>query len=194
MLSVSGLNLSSVQDFNHSHGVLPYSLYSCVNFFFISSYDVNFVNVNQCLAKSRSVIRKYSCISLKSFSGSSFCLSTKSSKLCKCVRVFVLSLPSNVACGKNTALSLNEGILSGEESGDEVGVLFLCGVGGEGGGEPHAPVSLCTAVAIACGIGMGWDFVVDFVVCDVVGLSVLDILEVSVGTDMGCFCLRLCIS
>ena len=108
-------------------------------------------------------------------------------KLCKCVRVFVLSLPSNVACGKNTALSLNEGILSGEESGDEVGVLFLCGDGGEGGGEPDAPVSLCTAVAIDCAIGMGWDFVV----CDVVGLSVL---EVSVGTDMGCFCLRLCIS
>ena len=103
---------------------------------------------------------------------------------------FVLSLPSSVACGKNIALSLNEGILSGEESGDKFGVLFLCGVGGEGGGEPDAPVSLCTAVAIACAIGMGWDFVV----CDVVGLSVLEVLEVSVGTDMGCFCLRLCIS
>ena len=75
----------------------------------------------------------------------------------------------------------------GEESGDEVGALFLCGVGGEGGGEPDAPVSLCTAVAIACAIGMGWDFVVDFVVCDVVGLSVLEVFEVSVGTDMGCF-------
>ena len=41
---------------------------------------------------------------------------------------------------------------------------------------------------------MGWDFVVDFDVCDVGGLSVLDVLEVSVGTDMGCFCLKLCIS
>ena len=99
---------------------------------------------------------------MKSFSRSSFCLSTKSSKLCKCVRVLVLSLPSNVAWGKNTALSLNEGILSGDELGDEVGVLFLCGVGGEGGGEPDAPVSFCIAVASACAIGMGWDFVVDF--------------------------------
>ena len=110
-----------------------------------------------------------------------------------CTR-FVLSLPSSVACGKNTALFLNEGILSGEESGDDVGVLFLCGVSGEGGGEPHAPVCLCTAVAIACAIGMGWDFVVDFVVCDVVDLSVLEVLEVPVGTDIRCFCLRLCIS
>ena len=66
MLYVSGQNLSSVQGFNHSHGVLPYSMYSCVNFFFISSYDANFVDVNHCLAKSQSVIRKYSCISLKS--------------------------------------------------------------------------------------------------------------------------------
>ena len=77
-----------------------------------------------------------------------------------------------MACGKNTALSHNEGILSGDESGDEVGVLFLCGVGGDGGGEPEVLVSLCTAVAIACAIGMGWDFVVDFVVCDDVGLSI----------------------
>ena len=89
---------------------------------------------------------------LKSFSGSSFCLSTKYSKICKCVQVLDLSLPSNVACRKNTALSLKEGILLGEESGDEVGVLFLCGVGGDGGGEPDAPVSLCIAVTIACAI------------------------------------------
>ena len=127
------------------------------------------------------------------FSGSSFCLSTKSSKLCKCVWVLVLSLPSNVAWGKNTAPFLNEGILSGEESGDDIGVLFLCGVGGEGGGEPDASVSFCTAVAIACAIGMGLDFAVDFVVCDVVGLSVLEVFVVAVGTDIGCFHLRSCI-
>ena len=71
------------------------------------------------------------------------------------MQVFDLSLPSNVACGKNTALSLNKGILSGEEPGDEVGVLFLCGVTGEGGGELDAPVSLCTVVTIACAIRMG---------------------------------------
>ena len=71
-------------------------------------------------------------------------------------------------------------------------MLFQCGVGGEGGGEPDAPVSLCIAVASVCAIEMGWDLVVDFDVCDVVGLSVLDDLEVSVGTDMGCFCLRVC--
>ena len=41
-----------------------------------------------------------------------------------------------------------------EESGDEVGVLFLCGVGGECGGEPDAPVSLCIAAAIASAIEM----------------------------------------
>ena len=59
----------------------------------------------------------------------------------------VLSLPSNVACGKNTALSRNEGILLGDVLGDVVRVLFQCGVGGEGGGEPDAPVSFCIAVA-----------------------------------------------
>ena len=90
------------------------------------------------------------------------------------------------------ALSLNEGILSGDELGDEIGVLFQCGVGGEGGGDPDAPVYFCIAVASVCDIGMGLDFVVDFDVCDVLGLSVLDVLEVSVGTDMGCFCLRVC--
>ena len=68
------------------------------------------------------------------------------------MQVFDLSLPLNVACGKNTALSLNEGILFGEESGDEVGVLFLCGIGGEGHRELDAPVSLCTAFSIACAI------------------------------------------
>ena len=41
----------------------------------------------------------------------------------------------------------------------------------------------------------GLSFVVAvFVVCAGVGLSALEVLEVSVGTDMGCFCLRLCIS
>ena len=49
-------------------------------------------------------------------------------------------------------------------------------MGGEGGGEPDAPVSFCTTVAIACAIGMGCDFAVDSVVCDVVGLSVLEVL------------------
>ena len=52
----------------------------------------------------------------------------------------------------------------------------------------------CIAVASVCAIEMGWDFVVDFDVYDDVGLSVLDVLEVSVGTDIGCFCLNLCIS
>ena len=47
---------------------------------------------------------------------------------------FGLIFTSNVACGKNTVLSLKEGILSGEEFGDEVGVLFICCVGGDGGG------------------------------------------------------------
>ena len=41
---------------------------------------------------------------------------------------------------------------------------------------------------------MDWDFVMDFVVCDVIGLSVLEVFEVSVGTDMGCLFLRICIS
>ena len=41
---------------------------------------------------------------------------------------------------------------------------------------------------------MGWDFVVDFDVYDVVGLLVLDVLEVSVGTEMGCFGLKPCFS
>ena len=46
----------------------------------------------------------------------------------------------------------------------------------DGGGEPDAPVSFCIAVASACDIEMGCDFVVDFDVCEVVGLSVLDVL------------------
>ena len=53
------------------------------------------------------------------------------------------------------ALSLNEGILSGDELGEEVGVLFQCGVSGEGGGEPDAPVFVCIAVASIYAIGMG---------------------------------------
>ena len=91
------------------------------------------------------------------------------------------------------ALSLNEGILFGEELGGVVGVLFQSGVGGDGGGDPDAPVSFCIVVASFCDIGMGCDFVVDFAVCEVVGLSVLDDLAVSVGTNIGCFCLRPCI-
>ena len=39
------------------------------------------------------------------------------------------------------ALSHNEGILVGDVVGDVVGVLFQCGVGGKGGGEPDAPVT-----------------------------------------------------
>ena len=73
-------------------------------------------------------------------------------------------------------------------------MLFQCGVGGEGSREPDAPVSFCITSASVCAMEMGWDFVVAFDVCDVVGLSVLDVLEVSVGTDMGCFCLKPCIS
>ena len=68
---------------------------------------------------------------------------------------FCFILTINCGLQKNTALCLNEGILSGEESGDEVGVLFICGVDGEDGGELDVPISLCTAVAIACAIGMG---------------------------------------
>ena len=53
---------------------------------------------------------------------------------------------------RKTALSLKEGILSGEESGDEVGVLFLCGIGGDGGGVPDVPVFLFIVVANVCEI------------------------------------------
>ena len=90
--------------------------------------------------------------------------------------------------------SLNEGILFGDVLGDVVGVLLQCGVGGDGGGEPDAPVSFCIVVASVYDSGMGCGLVVDFVVCDVVVLSVLEDLTVSVVTDIGCFCLRLCIS
>ena len=60
------------------------------------------------------------------------------------------------------ALSLNEGILFGDELGDVAGVLFQGGVGGDGGGELDVPVSFCIAVASDCDIEIGWDFVVDF--------------------------------
>ena len=73
-----------------------------------------------------------------------------------------------MACGKNIALSLKEGILSGEELGDEVGVLFRCGVGGDGSGVPFAPVCLHIVVANACDIEIG---IVVVVVCIDVGLS-----------------------
>ena len=56
------------------------------------------------------------------------------------------------------------------------------------------PVSFCIAVASTCDIEIGCDLVVDFDVCEVVGLSVLDIFVVSIGTDIGCFCLKPCIS
>ena len=58
-------------------------------------------------------------------------------------------------CGKNIALFLKEGILSGEELGDEVGILFRCGVGRDGSVVPDAPVSLCIVVASACDIEIG---------------------------------------
>ena len=106
---------------------------------------------------------------MKSFSGSSFCLSTKSSKLCRCVRVLVLSLPSNVACGKNTALSHNEGILLGDE---DVVIFDVVLVG--------------KVVVSQIGDVYGIDVAVDFTVCEVVGLPVLDVLAVSVGTDISC--------
>ena len=64
-------------------------------------------------------------------------------------------MPSKVACGKNTALSLKESILLGEESGDEVGVLFQCDVGGDGGGVPGVPVFLFIVVANVCDIEIG---------------------------------------
>ena len=98
-----------------------------------------------------------------------------------------------MACEKNTALSLKEGILSGEESGDEFDVLFLCGVGRDGSGEPDAPVSLCIVVASACDIEIDWGLAV-VVVCLDVGLSDWVVFDVSVGADIGCcFCLRICI-
>ena len=80
------------------------------------------------------------------------------------------------------ALSVSKGILFGDELGDIFGVLFRCGVGGDGGGEPDVPVSFCIGVASACDTEMGCNFVVDFDVCDVVGLSVFEVLVVSVGT------------
>ena len=61
-----------------------------------------------------------------------------------------------------------------------------------GGGEPDVPVSFWIAVASTCDTEIGCDLVVDFDVCDVVGLSVLDVFVVSIGTDMGCFCLKPC--
>ena len=77
--------------------------------------------------------------------------------------------------------------------------MFRVDVGGEGGGEPDAPVSLCIDIASACDIEIGWDFVVDFDVCHVVDLSVLEglagsSLAGSIGTDIGCFYLGPCIS
>ena len=110
------------------------------------------------------------------------------------MQVLVLSLPSNVACGKNTALSHNEGILVGDLLGDAGGVIFQCGVGGEGGGEPDAPVSFCIAVASVCDSGTSCGVDVDFTVCAVVDLPVLDVLAVSVGTDINGLCLGACIS
>ena len=71
-----------------------------------------------------------------------------------------------------------------------MGVLLQCGVGGDGGGEPDVPVCFCISVMSAYDIEMGCDFVVNFNVCEVVDLSVLDALIISVGNDIGCFCLR----
>ena len=47
-------------------------------------------------------------------------------------------------------------------------------------------------MASTCDTEIGCDLVVDFYVCDVVGLSVLDVFVVSIGTDKGCFCLKPC--
>ena len=115
-------------------------------------------------------------------------------KLCKCVWVLDLSLTSNVVCGKNTFLSLKEGILSGEEFGDEVGVLFLCGVDGDGGGELDTQVSLCVAVAIACAIEIDWGLVVDCCLCWYRFISLRSFQCICGYWFRVCFCLRLCIS
>ena len=67
--------------------------------------------------------------------------------------------------------------------------VFRCGVGGESGGEPKAPVSFCMAAASVCDTDIGWDVGVDFTVCAGVNLPVLVVLAVSVGTDINCLCL-----
>ena len=72
--------------------------------------------------------------------------------------------------------------------------VFRCGVGGEGGGEPEAPVSFCMAAASVCDTGIGWDVDVAFTVCAVVDLLVLVVFAVSVGTDITSLCLGACIS
>ena len=72
--------------------------------------------------------------------------------------------------------------------------VFQCGVGGEGGGEPKAPVSFCMAAASVCDTDIGWDVGVDFTVCAGVNLPVLVVLAVSVGTDINCLCLGACVS
>ena len=66
-------------------------------------------------------------------------------------------------------------------------------MGGEGGGEPEAPVSFCIAACSVCDTDIGWDVDVDFTVCAGVNLPVLVVLAVSVGTDINCLCLGACI-
>ena len=72
--------------------------------------------------------------------------------------------------------------------------VFRCGVGGDGGGVPEAPVSFCIAFASVCDNGTCWGVDVSFTVCDVVDLLVLVVFPVSVGTDINCLCLETCIS
>ena len=45
-------------------------------------------------------------------------------------------------------------------------------------------------MASTCATEIGWALVVDFDVCDIVGLSVFDVFVVSIGTDIGCFCFK----
>ena len=78
-------------------------------------------------------------------------------------------MPSKVDCGKNIALSFKEGILSGEESRDDSGVLFGCGgSGGGGGGYGGVSVSMFIVAASVCDIEMGCGLSV--VVCTDVGV------------------------
>ena len=72
--------------------------------------------------------------------------------------------------------------------------VFRCGVGGDGGGVPEAPVSLCIACASVCDTVTGWGVDLSFTVCDVVDLLVLIVFPVSVGTDINCLCLGTYIS
>ena len=106
---------------------------------------------------------------------------------------FGLILTIKCGLGGNIALSLKKGILSGEDSRDEDGALFQCGVGGDGVGVSDAPASWHIVVVSTCDIEIGWGLAV--VVYVDVGLLDRVVFDVSVGTDLGCcFCLSFSIS